>query len=79
MSVNEIKKLQEDADMIVSGYAFRKKDDSSIQVIQLDAPFHALVLSLDGEVQETTMDDIELDIVKNYWSKNKKYMEDAYA
>ncbi|MCQ2333156.1 MAG: toxin-antitoxin system, toxin component [Paludibacteraceae bacterium] len=65
--------------MIVSGYAFHKKDNASIQVIQLNAPFHALVLSLNGDVQETTMDDIELDIVKNYWSKNKKYLEDAYA
>ena len=79
MSANEIKKIQEAADMIVSGYAFHKKDDSSVQVILLNAPFHALVLSLDGEVLETTMNDIELDIVKNYWSTNKKHMEDAYA
>jgi len=79
MSVNEITKIQEEADMIVSGYAFCKKDDSSIQVIQLEVPFHALVLSAEGEVQETTMDDIELDIVKSYWGKNKKHMEEAYA
>jgi len=79
MSVNEIKRIQENADMIVSGYAFHKKDNSSIQVIQVEPPFHALVLSTDGEVLETTMNDIELDIAKTYWAKNKKHMEDAYA
>jgi len=79
MSVNEIKRIQEDADMIVSGYAFHKKDNFSIQIIQMETPFHALLLSIDGEVLETTMDDIELDIVKTYWAKNKKHMEDAYA
>jgi len=63
----------------VSGYAFHKKDNSSVRVIQMETPFHALVLSIDGEVLETTMDDIELDIVKTYWAKNKKYMEEAYA
>ena len=34
-----------------------------------------LVLSEDGEAVETTMDDIEIEIVKDYYKKNKKYME----
>lgn len=79
MNADEIKAIQSDANMIVSGYAFLKKENASIQVIQLETPFHALVLSTTGEVLETTMDDIELDIVKGYWVKNKKHMEEAYA
>lgn len=79
MSIDEIKAIQAEADMIVSGYAFRKQEDATIQVIQLNEPYHALVLSPEGEVQETTMDDIELDIVRGYWMKNKKHMEEAYA
>lgn len=79
MSIDEIKDIQAGAGMIVSGYAFRKREDGTIQIVQLDEPFHALVLSEEGEVLETTMDDIELDIVKGYWQKNKKHMEEAYA
>jgi len=79
MNSNEIQTIQANADMIVSRYAFRKREDSTIQVIQLEAPFHALVLSPEGQVLETTMDDIELDIVNSYWLRNKKHMEEAYA
>ena len=33
-----------------------------------------------GDIYETSMDDIEIDIVLGYWKKNKKYMEEnAYA
>ena len=38
--------------------------------------YHALVMSPEGDVYETTMDDIELSIVLGYWAKNKKYMEE---
>lgn len=79
MSIDKVKDIQSGADMIVSGYAFCKKEDATIQVVQLSEPFHALILSPDGEVLETTMDDIELDIVQGYWLKNKKHMEEAYA
>lgn len=65
--------------MIVCGYAFQRMEDKNISILQLDAPNHALVLSYDDEVLETTMDDVELDIVKGYWHKNKKHMEEVYA
>ena len=41
MNADEIKAIQSDANMIVSGYAFLKKENASIQVIQLETPFHA--------------------------------------
>ena len=34
-------------------------------------------MSSEGEIYETSMDDIEIDIVLVYWEKNKKYMEES--
>lgn len=79
MSPEEIRNICLHAGMIVSGYAFTKKEDSNILVLQIHAPYHALIFSRDGEVLETCMDDVELNIVKEYWQKNRKYMEEAYA
>lgn len=79
MSLEEAKSIRDNANMIVCGYAFTQKDDTNVQVVQLDYPNHALVLSSDGEVLETSMDDVELEIVLGYWSKNQKYMDVAYA
>lgn len=79
MSPDEINEICSNAGMIVGGYAFTKKDDASVHVVQLDYPHHALVLSTEGEVLETSMDDVELEIVMGCWHKNRKYMEIAYA
>lgn len=79
MSLDEINEICSNADMIVGGYAFTKKDDASVHIVQLDYPHHALVLSTEGEVLETSMDDVELEIVMGYWHKNHKYLEKAYA
>ncbi len=65
--------------MIVCGYAFTRTEDSNVRVLDLREPHHALLLSEQGEVLETSMDDVELSIVKGYWEKNKKYMEVSYA
>lgn len=67
------------ADMIVCGYAFTKTEDSNVRVLDLEEPHHALLMSPQGEVLETTMDDVELSIVEGYWEKNQKYMERSYA
>lgn len=79
MSLDETTKIRDNADMIVCGYTFTRKDDATIHVVQLNSPYHALVLSSEGEVLETSMDDVELEIVMGYWNKNHKYMEEAYA
>lgn len=79
MSPDEINEICSNADMIVCGYAFTKKDDASVHIVQLDYPHHALVLTTECEVLETSMDDVELEIVMGYWHKNRKYMEKAYA
>lgn len=71
----DIKTIADKADLIVNGYAFTRVEDR-IQVLNLHCPDKAVVFSVDGEVLETTMDDIELSIVSLYLRQNLKYMED---
>ncbi len=71
----DILKIADAADLIVNGYAFTKCE-RGYKILNLDNPEHALVISNNGEILETTMDDIEMQIVKDYYSKNKKYMEE---
>ena len=61
------------AEVIVNGYAFTK-DGTNVKVLNLNRPDKAAVLSKDGEVLETSMDDVELDIVVDYYKRNRKYM-----
>ena len=79
MSLEELSLARKNSDMIVCGYAFSRVDDSLIRIVDLNEPHHALVMSSIGDVLETTMDDVELDIVKGYWQKNQKHMEESYA
>ena len=62
------------AEVIVNGYAFTK-DGTNVKVLNLNRADRAAVLSQDGEVLETSMDDVELDIVIDYYKRNRKYME----
>ncbi len=63
------------AELIVNGYTFTKTGNN-IKVLNLNNPEKAAFLSRVGEVLETSMDDIELDIVLEYYQKNRKYMEE---
>ena len=63
------------AEVIVNGDAFTK-DGTNVKVLNLNRPDKAAVLSKDGEVLETSMDDVELDIVVDYYKRNRKYMEE---
>ena len=63
------------AEVIVNGYAFTK-DGTNVKVLNLNRPDKAAVLSKDGEVLETSMDDVELDIAVDYYKRNRKYMEE---
>jgi len=71
----DIKIIADKADVIVNGYAFTRKDDK-IHVLNLNSPKKAVVFNTDGEVLETTMDDIELSIASRYLKQVLKYMED---
>lgn len=74
----ELIKVADEADMIVNGYAF-KLTDGHVSILNLNRPDRAAVLTMDGEMLETSMDDIELSIVQNYLQKNRKYMEASHA
>ena len=61
------------AEVIVNGYAFTKAGEN-VKVLNLNKPEKAAYLNQTGEVLETSMDDIELDIVLEYYQRNRKYM-----
>ena len=71
----DIKIIADEADMIVNGYAF-KRFIEGYRVLNLNRPDRATVLSLDGKVLVSSMDDIEIRIVINYLEKNRKFMEE---
>lgn len=71
----DIKTIADKADIVVDGYAFTREEDG-IHVLNLNSPNKAVVFSTDGEVLETTMDDIELSIASRHLQQNLKYMED---
>ncbi len=71
---NELIRIADGADVIVNGYAFTKKENM-VSVLNLNKPDRASVLRLNGEVLETSMDDIEISIVQGYLRKSLKYME----
>ena len=62
------------ADFIVNGYAFTK-EKTYIKVLNLNNPTKAVLLNVAGEVLETSMDDVEIDIVLDYFNRNRKYLE----
>ena len=72
--MTNVKLVAEKADMIVNGYAFSQCKEV-YRVLNLNRSDRAVVLSRTGEVLETSMDDIELQIVKDYLNKNKQFME----
>ena len=71
----DIKNIADKADVIINGYAFTRNEER-IQVLTLNSPDKAAVFIADGQVLETTMDDIELSIASRYLLQNLKYMED---
>ena len=70
----ELIRVANEADLIVNGYAFKRKD-RNVSVLNLNRPDKAVFMTMSGEVLETSMDDIELSIVQNYLRQNLKFME----
>ena len=73
--MTNIIKVADEADMIVNGYAFTLKQEN-YRVLNLNRPDRAAVCAKNCEVLETSMDDIEISIVKDYLKKNRKFMEE---
>ncbi len=70
----DVMEVADRADMIINGYAFTKENDF-IRVLNLNNSDKAVIIDKLGDVLETSMDDIEIQIVKTYWNKNKELME----
>ena len=73
--MSEIEEVAHLADFIVNGYSFIC-ENTRIRVLNLNDTSRAAVLDSNGEVLETSMDDIEISIVQAYWEKNKQFAED---
>lgn len=71
----DYKTIADAANMIINGYAYTR-DGENIKVLNLNNPEMATVLNNAGEVLETTMCDIEIQIVKDYLMNNIEFMED---
>ena len=71
----DVKRVADEADMIVNGYAF-SRCANGYRVLNLNRADKATVFSPKLEVLETSMDDIEIQIARGYLEKNQKLMEE---
>ena len=74
MSEERIMEIADAADMIVRGYAFTKKD-GNISVLNLNRPDCAMLMTPEGKMLESSMDEIEQAIVFKIWEEDSEFME----
>ena len=77
MREEQIKEIVASAPLVVNGYAFDYLGDN-VRAINLNSG-DAVVFLADDTVSETSMDDIEIEIVREYLSCNRKFMGTEYA
>ena len=78
MHDDKIENIANNANMIIKGYAF-SKDENLIRIFNLNDGKSAMVISPDGTMLETNMDEIEQALVLTIWNKDSKYMEASNA
>ena len=66
--------IRDVADMIINGYAYTQ-EGKYIRILNLNRPNHVAMIYED-KIVETNMDDIENQIVLDYYLNNKQFMED---
>jgi len=71
MAEEQIRELVKTSDMIVNGYAFNHLGEN-VRVMNMNTG-DAAVLLPDGTVSEASMDDIELEIVQDYYRRNSNH------
>ncbi len=76
MNEEKLREIADNADMIIRGYAFTKKDQN-ISVLNLNRPSSAMYMSSEGKMLESTMDEIEQAIVLKIWERDSQFMEDS--
>lgn len=70
--------IADKVDVVINGYAFARAEEGYV-IINVESPKFTLVLSEEVKVLETTMDDKEIEIVKDILQKyisNKKFYEE---
>lgn len=70
----DVKEIADKADMIINGYSFTKEGEY-VRVLNLNCINHAAAI-YGGKIVDTNMDDIENQIVMDYYEQNKQFMED---
>ena len=73
------KRIADEAEVIIDGYAFIKKEENRITIVNLNREGHAALIFPSGEVVETSMDEIELSIAMKFLERAKTYMEESHA
>lgn len=79
MPENELKRIADNADMIIAGYSFTKDADGFVRILNLENLEEACLLQSDGEMVETTINNITLLKVQAYYLKNKEFLEETDA
>ena len=75
MSDTKIREIADKADMIIRGYAFTR-EDALIRILNLNDRESSMVITSDGTMVETNMNEIEQALVLDIWQKDSKYMEE---
>ena len=73
-----LKEIADKANMIIAGFAYTLQDNQ-VKILNLNNPSEACILSKDGEMLSSNMDDVTLSLVQAYYYKNKQFMEDEDA
>ena len=79
MSEKEVEIIADNAKFVVSGYAFTRREDGFISILNLNHPDCAMVVNYDNEIIETNMDPIEQHIVLDICRRNLQFMEEEDA
>ena len=62
-----VREIADKADMIIKGYAFTRDDENDRE--------SSMVITPEGVMVETNMDEIEQALVLDIWGRDSKYME----
>lgn len=71
----DVMQVADQADMIINGYAFTQENER-IRVLNLNHVDKSAVIDQSGRILETSMDDIEVQIVMDYLKENREFMEE---
>ncbi|SMG15584.1 hypothetical protein [Fibrobacter sp. UWB13] len=72
----DVKAIADEADVIISGFAFLIEGEK-VKVVDLNNGHGVAVFKKDGTLIETNMDSVEQDIAKGYLSNALEYMDES--